>query len=53
MLECMTPKWIQVLEEIEKYVQTQSGANFNLIEEETENIEEENKTMENKAKQNK
>ena len=41
MIDCMTPKWIQVLEEIEKYAQTQSGANYNIIEEETETIEEE------------
>ena len=41
MLDCMTPKWIRVLEEIENYVQIQSGLEVNLIEEGPENIEEE------------
>ena len=39
MLDCMTPKWIRVLEGIEKYVIKQSGAELIYID--TETIEEE------------
>ena len=41
MLDSISPKLIRVLEKIEKYARKQSGSNFYIVEEQTENIEEE------------
>ena len=41
MLKCMTPKWIQVLDEIENYAMKKSGVNMFFIEEKIESIDEE------------
>ena len=47
MLDCMDPKWTQVLQEIELYAKKQSEANFKIIEKKIENIEEEKQNMQN------